>query len=245
MSVGDICFLNYGEHPVTWHVRLLGCHIHQNWWSIVTPDGDIYEEEMSLANPDLTDFEYGGPGLGSPIPARISAAQVYGFPAITAVEYQQYLMQARVYAAGARAALGVAAPAAPAAGPPGGGVAAAGVAPMAGVVDDPEVWVAIEDRVGVVPGQVMVAAHQPLPPGHMVLGDRAVIPHGGSQLCVKKIKTSELGTMGSRDLRLLPLKFDSQGRRHRDFADCVALMSQDNMPGGGCSWKDPPLPSMC
>ena len=61
MSAGDVCFVNYGEVPRTVHVRLLGCHISQNLWAIITPDRDIYEEEI------------GG------IPPGIDPAHVYGF----------------------------------------------------------------------------------------------------------------------------------------------------------------------
>ena len=160
----------------------------------------------------------------------IPHANVYGFRALTAIEYQQLLSQARIYAAGAPALRGLPAAVAPAAVP-----AAAAPAPVRGAAHganpDPEVWIALEDEVPYVRGQVVSDAHGQLPAGHVVLGgNKALVPtaHGA----VKKIRQSQLSSMDARDIRVLAMKFDPQGRRHRDFSEAVSCMIQDKMPGG-------------
>ena len=138
MSAGDVCFVNYGEVPHTVHVRLLGCHISQNLWAIITPDRDIYEEEMSPGNGDFVDFTYGGGGLAGGIPPGINPAHVYGFGVMSAAEYQQLMAQARIYAAAIRVSMGL--PAVP--DPP-----VQGQGRLANAVpSEPEVWVSIENE---------------------------------------------------------------------------------------------------
>ena len=215
LSPGDICYVDYGEIPMTIHVRLLGCHIDQNLWAIITPDGDIYDEEMSNRNPDFVNFIYGGPGLGGAVPPGIPPGSVYG-----------------VYAAGARAAMGLAPAGAPA-------PAAVAAAPVAGP-EDPEVWVSLENEPPYYAGQIVVTAHSALPVGHVVLGsNKALIPSGANALAIKKVKMSEVSTFEAKDLRVVPIKFDSQGLRSRPFAETVALMSQDTMPGGELQLEGP------
>lgn len=68
LSVGDVCYVDYGEVLLTYHVRLLGCHIVDDVWGIITPDQDVYDEQMSAASPDFVLWVYGGPGLASAIP---------------------------------------------------------------------------------------------------------------------------------------------------------------------------------
>lgn len=62
---GDLAFLDYGEVPPCIHCRLIGPHLTGNLYMIVTPDLDIYEEELSDQNPDLAAFYPGLGGLGS------------------------------------------------------------------------------------------------------------------------------------------------------------------------------------
>ena len=52
-------------------------HVYQDCWVLLTPDLDYYEEQMSLSNPDYTDFRcLGTSGI---IPADIVPNAVYGF----------------------------------------------------------------------------------------------------------------------------------------------------------------------
>jgi hypothetical protein len=45
---------------------------------IITPDDDVYEEQLSNLNHDFAAFHYGGPGLGAALPAGVNRA-FYGF----------------------------------------------------------------------------------------------------------------------------------------------------------------------
>ena len=102
MNSGDIALVNYGELPVTWHTRLLMSHVALDSWIIVTPDLDVYEEQMSLANGDFTDFRFlGAHGM---IPPDIPAASVYGFQPLDPMELARLRVQADALAIGARAA---------------------------------------------------------------------------------------------------------------------------------------------
>lgn len=158
---------------------------------------------------------------------------------LTAVEYQQLLSQARIFAAGARALRGL--PAVPAAA---GGVGPIVPAPVAAapVADpDPDVWVSLEDEPPHIRGQVLSDALGNLPGGHVILGtNKALVPIPNGAVAAKKIKRSQLGTFEARDVRVLPIRFDPQGVRRRDFAEAVTMMSQDKMPGGDLQLEGPP-----
>ena len=52
--------LAFYETDVVWHARLLLALVDQNLWVILTPDGDIYAEEVSDGN---MDGRHGGCGL--------------------------------------------------------------------------------------------------------------------------------------------------------------------------------------
>ena len=54
MIAGGIALLNYGERG-PWHTRALLAHHQGTKWAILTPDHDIYVEDLSLGNPDLVD----------------------------------------------------------------------------------------------------------------------------------------------------------------------------------------------
>ena len=162
-------------------------------WAIITPDKDIYEEDMSAANGDLVSFVYGGPGLGGAVPPGIPAAAVYGFRAMTAARYQQLMQQARIYAAGVRASMGLPGIAGGrgAVVPVAGGPVAA--APVAAAGE--EVWISLENLSTYSVGDVVIPKGVALPAGHVTLGgDKALVPiNGGSRVWkLKKIKESEL-----------------------------------------------------
>ena len=68
-----------------------------------------------------------------------------------------------------------------------------------------------------------------MPPGALQQGDRAIAnASDGSALCIKRIP-----------LRVLETRFDMQGSRRVDFADAVARMTTDSMPGGGLQLDGP------
>lgn len=236
---GELVYVDYGEPNHTVHARLVACHLQADLYVIVTPDHDIYDEELHARNPDYTAFYPGNGGLGSPLPAGLNPRRVYNFGPMTVGEYQKLMQDARTYAAQVRIQHGLPPPGlgnvgAPVhAGPP--MPAAPGGAPApAPMAVDPMVWVALERDHGRTTGEVVVSAGNPLPPNNVTLGtNKALVPMGGGALAVKQVSQSAVQTMAVKDLRSLPLVFDPQGNRRQGFASVVGRMSQDDMPGGG------------
>jgi len=229
MERGGIVLLNYGEVPLTWHTRVLLHQVAGTLWVILTPDYDIYEEDINLANPDLVDLHYCGPQ--GAVPARIPVGSVYGFAPLTPGQLGQFMVQGRIYALSLGA---VVAPAAAAAAvvPP----AAAPVAPLAAVNDR---WVAMEDGGGYRRGDVIAIDPGPLPAGNSVLGDRAIIPVGGDHICARKMTAAAQASYVLEDLRVLPVHFDAEGTRRREFPQCVERMNGESPQGGGLQLSGP------
>ena len=59
------------------HTRLVAGHVQDDIYTFITPDQDIYEEQLSNLNPDIVAFFYGGPGLGAipPVDGREAPCQ--------------------------------------------------------------------------------------------------------------------------------------------------------------------------
>ena len=81
MESGHICFLDYDECPKVWHTRVLLSPTTADNWMALTPDHDIYEEQMSLRNPGIIDFHYGG--VGGSLAPHIDPYRVYAFQPMT------------------------------------------------------------------------------------------------------------------------------------------------------------------
>ncbi len=226
MEPGGVALVDYGEIPQLWHTRLLLSQINGSNWVILTPDLDMYEEEMSLHNPDLNGFYYAGPAGG--IPPHIPAGSVYGFRAMNPLVLGDYMRQGRILAESLRGPVVVAA--APAAAP------AAHAVPAAGLADT---WVAMETGGGYVQGSVVVSDPNPLPMGHQVIGDRALIPVAGGAIFAKKMPAADAARVANDDLRTLAVKFDSEGTRRRDFSSAVEKMCSDEPAGGGLQLTGP------
>jgi hypothetical protein len=89
MEPGHLALLNYDERPVCWHTRLLLAPVSGSSWLILTPDYDMYEEDLSLQNSDLVDFEYLGASANPP--PRIPAGSIYGFAPMDPATLANYL----------------------------------------------------------------------------------------------------------------------------------------------------------
>ena len=114
---------------------------------------------------------------------------------------------------------------APAPGPPGADfeVAAMHRPPPglgAAMLDLDEVWAAAEDRGGFARGAIL-----DLPPGAVIVGDRALVARGGETLVLARLPRAAVADWAAPDIRVLPVRFDLQGERRRDFGDAVNLMS--------------------
>ena len=232
ISEGDVVFLDYGEVPQVVHTRLVAAHVQDDLYVIVTPDFDLYEEQLSALKPDVVSCHYGGPGLGAVPPAGVDPARVYGFQALTAIEYQRLMHQGKMYANGLRAGLGL-----PPVGAPPVPAAAAAAAPQAA----PTVWISMESRGNVRRGDVVFGEGQALPAGALHQGDRAItVGANGDAICLKRLDKALVGSMEGKDLRVLDPVYDGQGTRRVEFAEAVSRMSQDAMPGGGLQLDGPP-----
>ena len=77
LSPGDFAIIRYNVPEELWHVRLLLSHVHQGLWVILTPDGDLYMEELSEGNRDILGWRAFDPN--GPAPYGIAPNQMYGF----------------------------------------------------------------------------------------------------------------------------------------------------------------------
>lgn len=243
MESGHICFLDYDERPKVWHTRVLLSPTTADNWMVLTPDHDIYEEQMSLRNPDIIDFHYGGAG-GSLAP-HIDPHRVYAFQPMTPAALANFKLQGRVQGDAIRALAGLPpANAGPAAVPPAQAMPAVPApAPGGGAVAD--TWIAMEDVGQYKRGDIVIQDPNPLPAGSMSLGNRALITVAGSILVLMKVPAGDVPMHRLQDIRILPVCFDAQGQRRREFNLSVAIMDGTPPQGGGCSSKGLPPRSIC
>jgi hypothetical protein len=258
MEPGHLALMNYGEVPPCWHTRILLARVTDISWVILTPDYDIYAEELSIHNPDLIDFEYLGSNANPP--ARIPLAQVYGFQPMDPAALANFMRQGSIEANAIRALRGIPngpvvpvppAPAAPVAPPPSGvlapqppAVVAAPAAPAgaAAAVAGGKCWVCVEDAGGRKKGDIVVHDPGALPAGSLQLGDKALVPAldgSGSACYVKHVPVSEAPNYRLDDLRILPVHFDAQGIRRREFSQAVSMMLDGVPLGGGLQLEGP------
>lgn len=261
MEGGHICFLNYGEVPVVWHTRVILAPTTADNYVVLTPDYDIYEEQLSMANADLVDFHYGG--ADGHLDPRIPVGSVYAFAPMTPAELARFTQQGRAQANALRAAaglpflpgvaavpmgVGMAVAAPPPAPVPRAGVlgpAAPAPLPAAGAPDPglaivSTTWVALESKGAVNRGDILAVDPAPLPHGHQALGDHALVPVGAEVIFAKKVPPMEAASYKLEDLRVFPVQFDLQGVRRRDFNSAVSLLDDSTPQGGGLQLQGPP-----
>ncbi|CAE7196525.1 AMY1.1, partial [Symbiodinium necroappetens] len=88
-------------------------------------------------------------------------------------------------------------------------------------------------------GDVVAVDPNPLPNGHVLMGDKGMIPEGGDVLFVRKVAAAEVSKHRLTDIRLLPISFDAQGVRRKEFSIAVSLMDDDPPQGGGLQLSGP------
>lgn len=93
LAAGSLAYINYGELPRTIHCRLLLSEVQGSEWIILTPDGDIYCEDLSQHNPDVVQIWLGPPN-GS-LPAGVSSRSVYGFRPMRAADVARAMATGR------------------------------------------------------------------------------------------------------------------------------------------------------
>ncbi|CAK0817860.1 unnamed protein product, partial [Prorocentrum cordatum] len=214
VAPGDVVLVRYDlPGPPLWHERLILAVGNQpGHFAVLTPDGDIFVEELRPDNLDIAEFR-SAPGLGVQ-PPDIPIASVYRFRVVpTAAEMLQHVAD------------GAAAAAAAAPGP-------AGAAAQAG---PPLAWVAAEDTQDITKGTQIPT----LPDNAVTLGDKAIIQYGNGHLFVQRMAEADIYRFVHDDLRVLPVVTDASGERKVGFADAVAAMDP-TPPRGGLGLDGPP-----
>jgi len=218
MNVGAEALVRYdvaGE--VVWHKRLLLAQVHQTEWIVVTPDWDLYAEELNpVLNDDVTSVRMLRPG--GIIPPGVDPARIYDFAnIITDAEKAELYAEGEGLAQAERARRGLPAPV---------------VVPAAvGVAVDPALANG-DDGLGAGGLAALNAAlghgapggppPGPIAPVAPAIAPAAVQPHHAGALAMEGRPWPPLG-----DARSLPVRLDNLGRRHRDLRDCSTLMTED------------------
>ena len=203
LSPGDQVLVFYDDPTEQqWHARLLLSCITGDEWIILTPDGDIYGEQISSGNPDFLAWRPMDPN--NVIPVGINRAQVYGFrvfpdPAALARltdEGQGHAAQERVRRGLAGGVQG------------GGGGPAGQIAPLAGgqpaVAAQPGAAVAVPNVAG-----------NPAPQGG--------VPAAGGLAGLVQALGPNQGQNGGSDARTLPISRDVEGMRFKEFREAATI----------------------
>ena len=186
--------LVFYETDVVWHTRYLLSLVDRSSWVILTPDGDIYIEDVSDANQDWSAWRVWP--IGGPLPFGVDPNMVHKFnPEPNAAALQVLIAEGNQHAQQERARLGLGAPvggpvvAAPAAAaaPNAGGGGPAGQAPAP-----------VADLAGGGGGNAQLAAALQAP----ALGGGVVDPPG-------------------EDARTLAISRDVDGNRFKEFRNAV------------------------
>lgn len=219
--VNRVALLEYDVGgPVVIHERAILQHCSGDEYAILTPDGDVYIEEMSVSNSDLRSFRLRpAPGV---LPPGVNAAQLYALPQFTPAQMAAYRTEAqRVISAeiaqrGAAGALAIGGAAAQAAAPPVAGVV--GPNRTLGVLQ----WLAAETRgsykFGDLVNGVGAIAEEHARSVH-------VLPDGTSIFvqCVDGGKISDfMGQPAASDHRILPIKYSPVGVPERSLAEVAS-----------------------
>ncbi|CAE8653829.1 unnamed protein product [Polarella glacialis] len=168
LNPDDECLIAFNVGgPVLYHKRIIGGHIENTEYMVISPDLDVYGEDL-VVGVDVASVRFLAPGGG--LPVGILAADVYDFDPLTPAERQRLLRDAAVLTQQERGRRGL--PVAGGAAPGGGGVGPPGFPPPAppGLPPGGIVAQALAARVGV--------NAAPGPPGHAA-GAGAGVAGGG------------------------------------------------------------------
>ena len=148
-------------------------------------------------------------------------------------DYRNHLYQGDLEARAERVLAGVGVGAAPA--PPPAAVPVPGAAPA--VAQD--MWVAMETAGPYKRGDILARDPTPLPVNSVIQGVKALVPAGVEFIFAKKVSATEAPSYKLEDLRVLPVQFDNQGTRRREFNLAVGLMVDTPPQGGGLQLTGP------
>ena len=230
LAEGSRVFLCYDlPPPVLWHERLVlsTCRCGRGWHIVLTPDGDVYPELISLENEDITGFRV--QSVMGILPHGLSDANTYR---IRQVPVGPEMEQMRIDARHAGDALAFP----PGAGPQAGAMAQPVVPPGRAPGDGGDSrWLYVET----------VGEHQRGEPvtldgSELIRGTVGLKLEGANWAAIRQVVSSEVaeypGKEASSDARLLNLSFQNLGREERVWRD-VARDSREetfedwNLPG--------------
>ena len=186
----------------------------------MTPDHDMFPEQVSLENDEITTFRI---GVGDVLPAGLSDANTYRFRRMPDAPMMDQLRRDALHAAAALAVppgvVGAApvAPVAPAPAPPPGPAVAVG---------NDEAWVCVESTGGKVRGEEIA-----LTGGEIIHGDVGLKAEGALHFAIRKIKRSDMaaypGKEAAADARLLSMSFQGVNRSERQWRDVSREIKQE------------------
>ena len=228
--LGRLVLLEYDVGgPRLWHERIPLEHIREDLYVVVTPDRDIYAEELGLMNADLRNIRV-RPGPGA-VPPGVDPARIYGLPVWGANEMAAIRDEARRVAAVERGAAPVPAPVqplAPVAAPQASEVVA--VYP-AGTLK----WLYAEAAHGMKFGQEATGVVHAATRGAKAVQDLGA----GNQIFVECVDGDDLQSFFQRpalsDKRVLAMKLNPMGQAERSLQDlakdCVEQPVQWSLTG--------------
>ena len=210
--------------PRLWHERQVMLHIQGDLYVVLTPDGDIYSEELGLLNSDLRGIRVRpGPGV---LPAGIVAAEVYGLPVFNAGDMMRFRDEAQRVADQERGAV---APVVGAAGVPAAVQQAAVVAPASGPVAKYAAgvlkWLAAECHSGYSYGQEVTGVVAAL-----AKGAKEVHVQGNVRVFIECVDGEDLESFMQRpshcDHRILPQVSNALGQPERSLKEVATACNE-------------------
>lgn len=208
--------------PRLWHERLVAEHVSGDSYIVITPDSDVYMEDLGLLNGDLRSIRVRpGPGL---LPGGMAGANIYSLPAFSANELSLLREEAKTLAEVERRGL------VPAVAPGVASVAGQSPVPVAEVVQSFPAgtlkWLSAETFGGYTYGQEVVAVTTPKARGAKALHGL----EGGRHLFVECVDGDELKVYLQKpalnDSRVLPIEFNSLGQPERTLKEVAALCKE-------------------
>ena len=220
LAEGTRVFLLYDiGGPDLFHERyvLASCQCGRGWQIVLTPDDDVYPEQISLENDDLSSYRL---GVGANLPLGLNDGNTYRIRNLPdPFRLQQMLVDAR------HAAAALAFP--PGAGP---GLAAPPVAPVIGGAvqagDQNQVWVRIETDGDKPRGEIVN-----LSGNEIIHGDVGLKPDGAVFYAIRRMNRADIdafkGKEAAADARLLGLQFQGIVREERTWRDVSKELTQE------------------
>ena len=225
IPVGSVVYVDYGEQPQLVHTRLVVGFVEGSEHVVVTPDHDIFVEQLDHTNTDFVTFYGAVPGGG--LPAGVAPGNVYAFAPITPAQLSIFMEQGRMQAEAERRNRGL--------------VDAAGA--DAAVA---RIWVIADMVEGRKIGETVVP-----PAGHPVMGDwglmditdsqnstrpcliRRILPDDLGEFCDERVRVARAAEAVEgddryvgEDVRTLSVQYNINGERSRSFRDSIGEMRQ-------------------